>query len=527
LAQMKSRARRVAGVVCTAAIVVLVAGPGGTSSARGLPSATATPRIERFGVFERTFQWSSAGYSNPWEQVTLTMTLTAPNGRRIHIGGFYYGPNTWKARFAPDQVGNWRWAATIGDQAHSTSSHGTFSVAPGGNHGFVRQSAYNRFRWTFADGSPYYPIGIGDCVGGDVDRTPFDGWGLDGRRVGINTYLTAYQRAGVNLFRWSVDNCAFELFQTIAPGGNVYLVREGTWGDALVRDLRAHGFRIYMTIFSHPPFATGAEPADIQAVERYVKYVVDRYGAYVDFWELMNESTASIEWYTQVAQYLRSVDPYHHPISTSSERPDLPVIDINSPHWYETENQFNSDLRTWQQLNAWKQSGKPVIVGEQGNSGHNWDPQSALRMRLRAWTAFFTEGTLIFWNTSSTKNYTAGAGNIYLGPEERGYLRILQNFTRGFDKRAKITPVVVSPATTVRGYALAGPVQSAAYLVNYRDHVSPTVGAHLTVDVSRSGTATWISPATGKVLARQTLRRRRVQTLQVPPFVTDVALEIR
>jgi hypothetical protein len=527
LAQMKSRARRVAGVVCTAAIVVLVAGPGGTSSARGLPSATATPRSERFGVFERTFQWSSAGYSNPWEQVTLTMTLTAPNGRRIHIGGFYYGPNTWKARFAPDQVGNWRWAATIGDQAHSTSSHGTFSVAPGGNHGFVRQSAYNRFRWTFADGSPYYPIGIGDCVGGDVDRTPFDGWGLDGRRVGINTYLTAYQRAGVNLFRWSVDNCAFELFQTIAPGGNVYLVREGTWGDALVRDLRAHGFRIYMTIFSHPPFATGAEPADIQAVERYVKYVVDRYGAYVDFWELMNESTASIEWYTQVAQYLRSVDPYHHPISTSSERPDLPVIDINSPHWYETESQFDSDLHMWQLLNAWKQSGKPVIVGEQGNSGHNWDPQSALRMRLRAWATFFGEGTLIFWNTSSSKDYTASAGNIYLGPEERGYLRVLQNFTRGFDKRARATLAVVSPAATVRGYALAGPVQFAAYLTKYRDHVSPTVGARLTVDVSRPGTATWISPATGKVLARRALRRRGTQTLDVPPFVTDVALKIQ
>jgi hypothetical protein len=282
-----------------------------------------------------------------------------------------------------------------------------------------------------------------------------------------------------------------------------------------------------MTIFSQPPFAFGAGPADIQAIERYVKYVVDRYGAYVDFWELMNEANVSVDWYTQIAQYLHSIDPYSHPISTSSERPDLPVIDINSPHWYETESPFDSDLDTWQRLNAWRQSGKPVIVGEQGNSGHNWDAQSALRMRLRAWTAFFGEGTLIFWNTSYTKDYAASTANVYLGPEERGYLRVLQNFTRGFDKRARIIPAVASPVTTVRGYALAGPVESAAYLTNYGDHASPTVGARLTIDVSRPGTATWISPATGKVLARYALRRRGMQTLQVPPFVTDVALEIR
>src|SRR6185369_7439892 len=38
-------------------------------------SSTSGP-VPRYGIFEQTFNWSSAAYSNPWEQVTLTMTLT-------------------------------------------------------------------------------------------------------------------------------------------------------------------------------------------------------------------------------------------------------------------------------------------------------------------------------------------------------------------------------------------------------------------------------------------------------------------
>jgi len=60
--------------------------------------------------------------------------------------------------------------------------------------------------------------------------------------------------------------------------------------------------------------------------------------------------------------------------------------------------------------------GKPVIVGEQGNAGMNWDPRSAVRMRIRAWTALFREIGLVFWNTSESKaamfggHYSPGKG---------------------------------------------------------------------------------------------------------------------
>lgn len=411
------------------------------------------------------------------------------------------------------------------DQGH------TLSVVAGKGRGFIRRSPYNRFRWIFADGSPYYPLGIGDCVR-DANRSgsPFDDFNVDATRgyVDIGTYLGAYQAAGVNLFRWSVDNCAFGLYQRIAPQGNVYLEREGNWGDRLVRELRSHGFRIYMSIFGfYPPFVNDASPEQINAVQRYVKYVVDRYGAYVDFWELMNEAKASTSWYTQIGKYLWSVDPYHHPIGTSWERPDLAVIGVNTPHWYEREYESDSDLRTWNLFAAWKFAGKPVIVGEQGNTGQNWDEGSGVRMRLRAWTAFFAEGTLIFWNTSGTKDYkNPGAANVYLGPEERPYLRILQRFTRGFDARARIVPVDVSTPAYVRGYGLSGPREFGAYLRAFRHQASPTTGVLITIQAPSPGSATWIDPAGGRVLARSAIKRG-TQQLAVPPFVVDVALKTR
>ena len=343
----------------------------------------------------------------------------------------------------------------------------------------------------------------------------------------IDSYLASYSAAGVNLFRWSVDNCAFGLQKSIQPSGNVYLADNGVYGDQLVAKLRQHGFRTYMVLFNAPPFASNPSPAQLDAIKRYVKYVVDRYGASVDFWELMNESTVSDGWYASVIPYLRSVDPYRHPISTSDERPNIAGIEIDSPHWYERESEFLSDQDTWNRFQGWKASGKPVVVGEQGNQVQNWDARSGVRLRLRSWTAFFAEGTLIFWNSSFAKDYfNASAANVYLGPEERGYLKVLQDFTRGFDSRAAIAVLAVNDVARVRGYALSGPAMYAAYLHAYTDHMNPTAGISVTVTPQAAGLATWTEPSSGRVLATQQLSAGR-QTLVVPSFTTDIALKIR
>jgi hypothetical protein len=497
-------------------------------------SADRTPRVARYAVFERALIFKTSA-ANPWEQVKADVRLLGPGGRRIDIGGFYVGGKTWKFRFAPGALGTWRWRARIADSSHSATRSGSFLVVPGGSPGLVRTSLYNRFRWTFSDGKPYYPIGLQDCTVTVYTDNPLTGFGFDGgqgtppRWVSLEPYLRTFGAAGFNLFRWGPNNCSFGLYDKIDPSGNIYSQQGGSDADQLLASLRRHGFRIEMVLFGFsPPFPSSAgDRARMAAVKRYVKYVVDRYGAYVDFWELMNEATVSNSWYTSIGGYLRQIDLYHHPIGTSESRPDLRVVDFGSDHWYQTEADLDSDRVAWERLRGEpaRRFGKPTLVDEQGNSGRNWDATSAVRMRIRAWTAFFAEATLVFWNTSATKDYVSRAANIYLGPEERGYIHALQRYTRGFDPRARVVSVSVPGRSDIRAYGLRGPNEYGLYLVAAANHSVVKGGVRVVVNPRRAGRAKWIDPARGETLRMLKVRAGK-QVLVAPPFTTDVALKI-
>lgn len=499
-----------------------------------LAAAGTTVRVPRYGVFQQSIHFSAA-VSNPWERVAENVTLTASDGRGVSIGGFYAGGSRWEFRFAPWQLGRWSWTARIADRARSVVHHGSFLVVPGGP-GFVRRSPFNGYRWTFSNGEPYDPIGLQDCTVAVYTENPLTGLGFDGgqltspRWTSLEPYLTTYSAAGFDLWRWGPDNCSFGLYDRIDPAGNVYSQQGGAYADELMAALRRHGFRVEFVLFGRkgPPFPNGSnDRAEMAAVERYVRYVADRYGAWVDFWELMNEATVSTGWYTTIAGYLRSIDPYRHPIGTSWSRPDLSTMDFGSDHWYQTEEDLETDQVAWSRLRSEpaRRFRKPTLVDEQGNSDHNWDPTSAVRMRLRAWTAFFAEATLVFWNTSATKDYTAQAGNLYVGPEERGYIRVLARYVRGFDPRARVVTGTVLGATGLRAYALRGPEEYGLYLVDGASHSAQVSGARVIVNPAGAGTAVWTDPATGATLGTLRVRAGR-QSLSVPAFTTDVALKI-
>jgi hypothetical protein len=175
-------------------------------------------------------------------------------------------------------------------------------------------------------------------------------------------------------------------------------------------------------------------------------------------------------------------------------------------------------------------------VGEQGNSGMNWDPSSAVRMRIRSWTALFQEISLIFWNTSWSKEgmfggrYTPGEGaNIYLGPEERKYIQVLQAYASKLDANVRMVPVTITSPTLVRSYGLFSKEVGAVYLHHAGSHTTPAQGVRLGFDFSSMShtqlTGEWIDPATGSVLSRVKILPQQT-TLSVPSFNVDIALMV-
>jgi hypothetical protein len=523
--------------------------------------------ISRYDVLELSFKHNGF-YDNKFFDVTLEVVFTSPGGVQRRVKGFFYGGDLWKVRFRPDQVGRWTYTyVMIGKGGFRKEGGSTFDSTPSTAEGPVRRHPENPHRWVFANGRPYFPIGLQDCVRARGSQLPediaIDGEGRTdpaGRRISQEEYFSIYGQAGFNLFRFSQQNCSYPLFNDL----DHYREAESIATDQLLSLARKHGFRVMFGIFGfyrsrldesrsvrivnrilQSVLGIQSEPSinyesdEILSKEkRFINYAVARWGVYVDFWELLNEREASDEWTTLITNYVRSVDPDRKPISTSWEKPHLPAIDINAPHWYESESELQSDLRVVEQASEWKAAGKPVIVGEQGNTGMNWDPLSGQRMRIRAWTALFQEISFVFWNTSWSKagmhggRYNAGqVANIYLGPEERSYIRVLHDFSGRLDPDVRMVVVESSSPDSVRAYGLFSNVTAGVYLHHFNNHSSAVHRTKITIEFPPSKKPTkellgeWIEPSTGRVLTRVRLLLGK-QILDVPPFSVDLALLI-
>ena len=565
-------------------------GPGTEGSSRcalevaHTQNASAVPRYE---VFEITFRHENS-YANPFFDVTIDVAFTSPLQKQVRIGGFHYGCSSgatihtsriqtergerqqvmygfdkqdlWKARLAPWEIGRWRYNFVFRNaQGELASGAGSFICVKGRmpNPGFVRHHPANPFRFVFDDGSPYFPIGLQDCWGDNsgtgsvLDECSMEGpfrtdlkdplplppgpmfiRGPSSNPQNADVYFRYFSRCGFNLYRFSQQNCSCQLYSDL----DHYLVQESIMTDELLQCARKYGFRIFYGIFGFQK-AYNDEPyneASMSKVKRFIKYSVDRWGAYVDFWEFLNEQKAHNHWYEIMVAYLKSIDPYRHPVTTSWERPDLAGIDISAPHWYQKEDELESDKVTVSRAKEWKRYNKPVIVAEQGNRidrqkprplgvGGVWDNRSAVRMRIRNWTAFFNEITFIFWNTSYARD--GHYMNIWLGPKEREYVRAMQDFAYYLDKDALMVPVEVSHPQAVRAYALASEKKAGVYLHHFQDHKEPIGGVSITLDVPTTAKGYWYSTENATILGIADVLTG-TNTIQVPEFTVDVALLI-
>lgn len=503
----------------------------------------------------------------------------------------------WKARYAPGEIGDWTYEwAFRNAQGETAKGNGAFKVVKppdgtqGGTHdalkGWVRINPQNPFRFVFEDGSPFWPIGTQDGVfdgnhnGSAMDQKSMEGpfrldraderpkpppGALFARGPSMNpvngdVYFGRHARAGFNLWRFSPHNFSIPVFD-INYDPKVAAPARIRWEQAIMVDemlqlTRKYGIRNFYGIFGfarvfndHPEDEKGM--AKIKAI---IKYSVDRWGAFVDFWELLNEQKAADGWYAITIPYLKSIDPYGKPVATSWERPDLAGIDISAPHWYGREDELTSDQVTASNAAHHKRHGKPVVYGEQGNGGGKpelipqgiggvWDPGSARRMRVRLWSAFFNEISFIFWETSYAKD--GHSMNIWIGPEERQYTKALQDFACCLDPGVKPAPVHLAgpQAKEVRAYGLRSDKRAAVYLhhVACAECAKTPPGQHrhhswdhdrgevrdlqVTIDVPQAAKGFWYSPTDAAILARFDAPAGK-HSFVAPPFKIDLALLI-
>ncbi len=233
-------------------------------------------------------------------------------------------------------------------------------------HGFIGLSG-RRFAWS--DGSPYFPIGYDYAWQGVPGETVPQG-------------LAKMGKSGANWSRiwsnhWDNKNPFFpEKGQTI-PGRELRQEPLRNW-DGIIKAAETSGVCFQFVLFHHGPYSTTtdsnwgehpwntknggflADPTDFFTNEEakrrtkiWLRYAVARYASSpaVMSWEMFNEVqwVDAIKknpgrvgdvaaWHKEMIAYLKSLDPYHHLVtSSSSESLNSGVfdsVDYMQPHTY-------------------------------------------------------------------------------------------------------------------------------------------------------------------------------------------------
>ena len=124
--------------------------------AHHLPAQVQAPtKVGKWGLWEATLK-SDRRYFNPFTEVTLIATFRSPSGKVHTVEGFYDGNRTWKVRFMPDEVGQWRWFIRAEPPDERLSASGKFECTSSKLHGPLRVHPQNPLWFAFADGTPVY-----------------------------------------------------------------------------------------------------------------------------------------------------------------------------------------------------------------------------------------------------------------------------------------------------------------------------------------------------------------------------------
>jgi hypothetical protein len=520
--------------------------------------------IPRYGVIDISL-FSRESLPNPFWDATARACFSSPSGKTIEVEGFYYGEGEWRVRFVPREEGRWTYQATLMAGRTLDAKRGEFACRGSAGHGFIRVSKINPYRWEYEDGTPFYPIGIQTC---SFLKPDFDGPDETGkwRSTTTENWLSEF-RGAVNLVRTqfgqgTTDGCAVPLIPAppkavagaatkpaaaVAP--DRYDLELACKVDDTYRLHRAAGMSQIlicfqdMSLFGDPKHAFGAghdlkgnksvAAANMPLQEKYLRYLVARYGAFVDVWELYNEDTWSPDDYlAHLAGVIRKADPYGHIVTTNLARPRAAWNDIITWHEYMGMPAEQVDAHLAGQAALWKSYGKLVQNTEFGNQGglSNVDP---VKWRIAVWTSYMNECHLLFWGMSGRKveagAIKSGNANAYIGPDSRQHFRVLHNFTS--DMPLDMRPVFsgFTRHNAIRHWALSNGKVTALYIHHFADHAKEYVSdSPFWVDTGPGQFRVhWINPGNGEEVATDAVSTQsQYLEIRIPTFKVDLAARI-
>jgi uncharacterized protein DUF4038/uncharacterized protein DUF5060 len=345
-------------------------------------------RMAELSVESRTI------YADPFNDVEVDVVFER-NSRSWRVPAFWAGAHKWTVRFAPPSPGEYtfRWECTDARNEALHGRAGRVELAPYGGQnvllqrGALRVSASGRY-FEHLDGTPFYWLG--------------DTWwtGLS-ERLSVEDFKTLTADRKLKGFTLVQIVAGLVPPEELAPSDSGFCNEGGAvWEPKFARInpkyFDAADLRIEHLLDNEllPAIVGGWRPIihamGVTKLKQHWRYVIARYGAYPVIWvlggELIDpppdrlmgmhpawEAMMSPGW-TEVARYVRDIDPYHHPLSAHESPPpfDSPLQDesltdfdlLQSGHFG-----WSSIATAVAQVNshyARRGAPKPVVQGEIG-----------------------------------------------------------------------------------------------------------------------------------------------------------------
>jgi hypothetical protein len=423
-----------------------------THSARGVSEGT----IATIGQWERleAVIRNDRQYADPYTDVTLDVTYTAPGGDQIEFWGFYDGGRTWKIRFMPHLRGTWRYKARFSDG--SPGSSGSFRVVASDLPGMVQVGRPNPV-WFSGGGEPFLIRGL--HVG---DRFFAENWPDEKRRA----FLDWVEQQGYNTL-----SIASHYLNRDAEG------RGRGWKTPRLWPLDAGEYRRMERILDELarrriivyPFAgffgkQSAYPHDPEDQVHYVRYTLARIGPY---WNLLfnvagPEPNVREDWMpsddvVRLGRLIRRLDVFGHPLSVHNKGGGDPYRDSDWSTYGTLQGPKTTDRRTLSRvLFENHHPAKPLLAQETLWAGNEYHPPySDDDLRKNAYVIHMAAASLIFGDMKGDSS-SGFSGTMELDEREQHRHDIVRRVWDFFEETAyhEMTP---RPDLVTRGYCLANP----------------------------------------------------------------------
>jgi len=306
---------------------------GGAAAGPFLMSAAAQSRRT---VAREATEWifpSAKQYKDPFNDIELDVLIRDPHGREQRVPAFWAGGQEWRVRYAAGSPGRHAFETVCSDTSN-TDLHGRAGVLEvsqydGANpllrHGALRVSQ-DRRHLEHADGTPFFWLGDTWWMGlskrlrwpADFERLAADrvhkGFTVVQIVAGLYPDMPPFDVRGANEagFPWEpeyarinpayFDMADLRIRHLVDRGLSPCIV--GCWG-------------YYLPILG------------MAKMKQHWRYLIARWGAHPAVWCLAGEGTMPYylstdkerdramqkRGWTELARYVRSTDPYHHPIT--------------------------------------------------------------------------------------------------------------------------------------------------------------------------------------------------------------------